>query len=76
MQRIKLNVSVAGIRYSYGPGEHDVPDDIAADLVRGGHAEYIVTGDEKQRTPKSKSVSKAPRTETASAGDGETAVKE
>jgi hypothetical protein len=42
MAKILLFESVAGLGFSFGKGEHDdVPDKIAADLVKAGLGKYI-----------------------------------
>ena len=44
--KILLFESVTGTDYTYSKGENDVPEPIAADLVRVGHARYL---DERQK---------------------------
>ncbi len=45
--KIELLKAVAGKGFFYPPGEHDVPKEIAEDLVKAGHAK-------KKRGPKPK----------------------
>jgi hypothetical protein len=35
---IDINTSVAGKKFSYPPGVHNVPDEIAKMLIKAGHA--------------------------------------
>jgi len=39
--KIRLFSSVAGTNYAFGKGEIDVPEHIARELVKAGHAEYV-----------------------------------
>jgi hypothetical protein len=64
---IRLLTSVTGSDYSYGAGQIvDAPEDIAADLIRGGHA--VPEGGkpaeraEKQVSPQSATAEKRNKT--------------
>lgn len=41
MKKIKINTSVSGPNFTYGPGERSVKDEQAFDLVAAGHAEFV-----------------------------------
>lgn len=41
MVKILLKESVAGLNFAYAKGENEVPDQLAAEWVRCGLAEYI-----------------------------------
>ena len=41
MKKIKINISVSGPNFTYGPGERSVEDKQAMDLVAAGHAEFV-----------------------------------
>jgi hypothetical protein len=46
--KIRVLTSCAGNDFSYGQGETEAPEVIAADLVRAGYAEYLTdTGAKK-----------------------------
>lgn len=63
--KVRMLTSVAGPEYSYGPGEHDMPDEIATELLNAGHAESVAE-------PVAEPV--AERTQKATAKRGETAT--
>lgn len=45
--KVRMLTSVAGPEYSYGPGEHDMPDEIATELLNAGHAEPVAERTQK-----------------------------
>jgi hypothetical protein len=48
---IDVKVAVAGKRFAYRPGRHDVPKEVAEDLVRAGHAEKVSKGGRPKKEP-------------------------
>ena len=62
MKRIMLLTSLAGPGGCMAPGEHEVPDGLAKDLVAQGHAR-ILSGVAKEEAPKPE----PPEIETAEA---------
>lgn len=45
---IEVKKTVAGRGFSYRPGPHDVPKELAEDLIRAGHAEKVKGRDRKK----------------------------
>lgn len=47
---VKLKSAVAGRRFAYRPGVHDVPDNLAKKLIDSGQAEKVETRGRPRKT--------------------------
>lgn len=60
MKSIDVKVAVVGADFGYGPGRHDnVPDEIADELVRAGHADHVGKSKKKSETATNSKAEKA-----------------